>query len=170
MPRNTDAADAGDDVWDRSADALVFSRLVLASKEYLEEQLQQDVSSLVVEMEESKERQDFEEMIYIELATGNVMVAFFNIKCQTALREMRDSTENPIDSAEQLNTNKPKGKQKDNIYYFYQAADGQHCYLLPLDVKILRHQYSSYENFPDEMEVRISKIRETTMDEVTCYS
>jgi hypothetical protein len=62
-------------------------------------------------------------------------------------------------------TEAKKGKKKESTFYFYQAADGQHCYLLPLDVKILKHQYKNYEDFPDSIEVKISNSRETTMDE-----
>lgn len=54
------------------------------------------------------------------------------------------------------------------MYYFYQAADGQPLYLHPLEIKILKSEYGSYERFPDEICVRLSAITESTLTEVCC--
>ncbi|KAI3659124.1 hypothetical protein MP638_001991 [Amoeboaphelidium occidentale] len=53
----------------------------------------------------------------------------------------------------------------DGMYYFYQSADGQPIYLHPLDVKILKSEYSSYSNFPDEICVKVSTITDSILTE-----
>jgi hypothetical protein len=61
------------------------------------------------------------------------------------------------------NINKPADG---SMYYFYQAADGQPLYLHPLEIKILKSEYGSYDRFPDEICVRLSAITESTLTEV----
>jgi len=53
----------------------------------------------------------------------------------------------------------------DKTYYYYQSEDGQHIYLHPLDIRVLKHEFGSYNNFPDEITVRIFGIDESTMTE-----
>ncbi|PHZ12038.1 uncharacterized protein RHIMIDRAFT_139375 [Rhizopus microsporus ATCC 52813] len=52
-----------------------------------------------------------------------------------------------------------------NDYYFYQAKDGQHVYLHPLDIRILKHEFGDYHQFPHELEVQITNVQESTLDE-----
>jgi hypothetical protein len=51
-------------------------------------------------------------------------------------------------------------------YFFYVAADGQHYYLHPLDIRILKYEYQEYENFPETLDFIIMSIQDSTMDEV----
>ena len=48
-------------------------------------------------------------------------------------------------------------------YYFYQAADGQHYYLHPLDIKVLKHEFGSYDNFPSKLILPIIAVYESTV-------
>lgn len=54
----------------------------------------------------------------------------------------------------------------DKTYYYYQSEDGQHIYLNPLDIRVLKQEFGSYDNFPDEITVRIVGVDESTMTEV----
>jgi hypothetical protein len=54
---------------------------------------------------------------------------------------------------------------KEVSYFFYQAADGQHVYLHPLDIKILKHEYREYNLFPRVLSVIPTLIQESTMTE-----
>ena len=49
-------------------------------------------------------------------------------------------------------------------YYFYQAADGQHFYLHPLDIKVLKHEFGSYDNFPAKLKLPIIAVYESTVN------
>ena len=51
-------------------------------------------------------------------------------------------------------------------YYFYMSSDGQQYYLHPLDIRILKHEFKEYALFPDELEVSVMAIQESTIDEV----
>ncbi|ORY93134.1 hypothetical protein BCR43DRAFT_496379 [Syncephalastrum racemosum] len=50
-------------------------------------------------------------------------------------------------------------------FYFYQAADGQHIYLHPLDIKVLKHEYGDYQQFPHELSFVVENVEETTITE-----
>lgn len=53
-----------------------------------------------------------------------------------------------------------------NSFYFYQSADGQHIYLHPLDIKVLKHEFGSYDNFPSHIKLPVISIRESTVNGV----
>lgn len=53
-----------------------------------------------------------------------------------------------------------------NEFYFYQAKDGQHIYLHPLDIRILKYEYGDYQNFPPLLQVKTRGVEETTLTEV----
>ncbi|OMO85542.1 Zinc finger, RING-type [Corchorus capsularis] len=55
---------------------------------------------------------------------------------------------------------------KDNDYYnFYQAVDGQHIILHPLNVKCLLNHYGSYDSLPHRMSGRILELETITQSE-----
>ncbi|KAJ3110830.1 RING finger protein 10 [Phlyctochytrium bullatum] len=64
---------------------------------------------------------------------------------------------------------RPKSRQSgppsDGYYYFYQASDGQHIYLHPLEIRLLKHEYGEYDRFPDTLNVKVMTIQESTMTE-----
>ncbi|KAI8835540.1 hypothetical protein BC829DRAFT_60982 [Chytridium lagenaria] len=57
------------------------------------------------------------------------------------------------------------GPPSDGFYYFYQASDGQNVYLHPLEIKMLLHEFSEYDQFPDQIVVKAMIIQESTMTE-----
>ena len=54
-------------------------------------------------------------------------------------------------------------------FYFYQAADGQHIYLHPLDIKVLKQEFGSYDNFPSHIKLPVISIRESTVNQVYIF-
>ncbi|CDZ97925.1 Predicted E3 ubiquitin ligase [Phaffia rhodozyma] len=50
-------------------------------------------------------------------------------------------------------------------FYFYQAVDGQHIYLHPLDIRVLLAEYKSYASFPQLLELTVEGAEEGTMNE-----
>ncbi|KAJ3155275.1 RING finger protein 10 [Geranomyces michiganensis] len=62
-------------------------------------------------------------------------------------------------------TANPAQPPSDGMYYFYQSADGQHLYLHPLDINVLKYEYETYDRFPDRIEVDVIKVQESTMTE-----
>jgi len=56
-------------------------------------------------------------------------------------------------------------EHNDNVYYFYQMADGQHYYLHPLCNKILKYEYGEYAQFPETLSCRLLSLEESTINE-----
>lgn len=50
-------------------------------------------------------------------------------------------------------------------FYFYQAIDGQHVYLHPLDIRILKHEFGEYDKFPHQLQVQATNVQESTLTE-----
>ncbi|KAJ3212234.1 hypothetical protein HDU67_003954 [Dinochytrium kinnereticum] len=57
------------------------------------------------------------------------------------------------------------GPPSDGFYYFYQASDGQHIYMHPLEIKMLKHEFVEYDKFPDHIIAKALTIQESTMNE-----
>lgn len=53
----------------------------------------------------------------------------------------------------------------ESAYLFFQAADGQHVYLHPLDIKVMKHEFGSYERFPEHIYVEVVGVEESTLTE-----
>ncbi|KAI7880679.1 hypothetical protein K492DRAFT_129774 [Lichtheimia hyalospora FSU 10163] len=50
-------------------------------------------------------------------------------------------------------------------YYFFQANDGQHVYLHPLDSRVMKHEYGDYSHFPLKIQVKVEGVEESSMTE-----
>ncbi|KAJ3061710.1 hypothetical protein HDU98_002381 [Podochytrium sp. JEL0797] len=57
------------------------------------------------------------------------------------------------------------GQPSAEFFYFYQAQDGQHMYLHPLEIKILKHEFGEYEMFPGMILAKVVNVQESTMTE-----
>ncbi|GAA5880418.1 hypothetical protein JCM3774_006443 [Rhodotorula dairenensis] len=71
-------------------------------------------------------------------------------RARTAQRRTSTSIEQPVD---------------DVAYYFYQAASGQPIFLSPLDIKILKSHYGTYQAMPDDIEVVVEGADEGSMND-----
>ncbi|XP_053558020.1 RING finger protein 10 [Bombina bombina] len=83
--------------------------------------------------------------------------------------EVRDPqvTENTSESYSQQNT-KPSSSESianPHFYYFYQAEDGQHVYLHPVNVRCLVHEYGSLERCPEKITASVVETDGFTMTE-----
>ncbi|KAJ3143850.1 RING finger protein 10, partial [Irineochytrium annulatum] len=74
-------------------------------------------------------------------------------------------TAEPVAAASSSRVKKPIGPPSDGYYYFYQAADGRHLYLHPLDIKVLFHEFEGYDKFPDRMDMKMLIVQESTVNE-----
>ncbi|KAJ3038255.1 RING finger protein 10 [Rhizophlyctis rosea] len=100
-----------------------------------------------------------------ENSTSNVFEsAFSDAEGTPAKSDRTESQQQPVSEQKSLpaKTNAPP---KDGMYYFYQSADGQHLYLHPLDIKVLKYEYDSYDHFPERVTVRSIHVQESTVNE-----
>ncbi|XP_051117245.1 uncharacterized protein LOC127241980 [Andrographis paniculata] len=58
-------------------------------------------------------------------------------------------------------------KKDEALYNFFQAIDGQHIILHPLNMKCLLHHYGSYERLPDRISGKILQMETVTQSEAT---
>ncbi|KAJ3222897.1 RING finger protein 10, partial [Clydaea vesicula] len=58
-----------------------------------------------------------------------------------------------------------KKKLVEPYFYFYQSSDGQNLFLHPLDIRILLHQYGDYSKFPERLDVDITHLSESTLNQ-----
>ncbi|TPX58352.1 hypothetical protein PhCBS80983_g03202 [Powellomyces hirtus] len=84
----------------------------------------------------------------------------------TESTDLASAPATPIRTTERKKqTANPAKPPSDGMYYFYQSMDGQHLYLHPLDIKVLKYEYETYDRFPDHIEVDVIKVQESTMTE-----
>jgi hypothetical protein len=57
----------------------------------------------------------------------------------------------------------PRHLPNPDSIYFYQSSDGLHTYLHPLDIKILKHEFKSYDAFPSTLSVEVIKVSESSI-------
>ncbi|CAJ0756594.1 3153_t:CDS:10 [Entrophospora sp. SA101] len=231
--------------WHFTPNALVFSKLMLASFDYMQEEFNRDLKELDVTLNEAKILSYHDEIPFLEIAIVNTQdqlallqesystvhlleveqqaIEMFNKSklldlittattvpetdqksspivnsqdFQNSENEVNISTSSPSSSSWLPNTFKDtpqtqpppstptstkldyKLKSKsttnsqqpiissDSAYYFYQSEDGQNVYLHPLDIRILKYEFGTYEQFPNEISFRVISVDESTMTEV----
>lgn len=52
----------------------------------------------------------------------------------------------------------------DRNFHFYQAADGSHVYLHPLDIRILKQEFGDYSVFPAKITARVQEFEEGSVN------
>lgn len=87
---------------------------------------------------------------------------------QHQLSQAREMKEQPPQQ-QQYRPAPPTTHNNDNTpatdFYFYQAVDGQHVYLHPLDIRILKHEFGEYNQFPHRLQVQATSVQESTLTE-----
>ncbi|GAA6061557.1 hypothetical protein JCM10212_001089 [Sporobolomyces blumeae] len=59
----------------------------------------------------------------------------------------------------------PPQEDEDPAFYFYQASSGQPIFLQPLDIRILKSHFGTYQAMPDSIEVVVEGADEGSMNE-----
>jgi len=75
------------------------------------------------------------------------------------------STSSPEETNRSFHTNVYNSSKAAPYFYFYQADDGQHIYLNPLNAKCLLKEYGSWENCPQKLKAKIIQMDYFTMNE-----
>ncbi|CAG8468865.1 11168_t:CDS:10 [Diversispora eburnea] len=187
--------------WYFSPDALVFSKITIASTDYMRTEYQKDLKELESAYHDAKNLDSTEEIPFIEMAIVNVkehlekLQRSLTVDVVEAERRARDFVKSSEMNSSTLDRsqssfkdrphianipqkNDPKSKNKsvqqqpvssssssEGTYHFYQSDDGQHIYLHPLNIRILKQEFLAYEFFPNEISVKISGIEESTITE-----
>ncbi|OBZ83279.1 putative RING finger protein P8B7.23 [Choanephora cucurbitarum] len=84
---------------------------------------------------------------------------------QIQLRQEQDAPEAYHQQASASSNSHVSGHLSTSDFYFYQASDGQHVYLHPLDIRILKHEFGEYSQFPTTLQVQATNVQESTLTE-----
>jgi hypothetical protein len=92
-----------------------------------------------------------------------------NLALSTAIRDAENvdpvAEDAPFQFSSQLRPNQPR----EAPYLFYQPRSASHYYLAGLDIRILRHAFAEYENFPSAILARVEHITSPqTIDDDFC--
>jgi hypothetical protein len=122
-----------------------FSKILVANNAYLEQLVEKD----------RKELNDLAKTT----TEGDYELSFVEI-CQKLL-----DSEEDYGSGETAKS-KPVKESGSETYHFYQTSDGQYYFLHPLDIKILKHEFGSYDAMPTHLKLPVISIRESTVNQV----
>lgn len=210
LPRSptwpSDAVPPHEPPWQFTPDAFGFAKFMIASPDYIREELQRELDALETELRtggltgadeisqtfsHAALRKVREQLAEIDLyATTSVMTAR-----KSALKGLQAVADKPLpvtlpigDSSDTADDSAPSeylaaqglvatpaaAKPRKNLnpppqseatFLYYQAASGQHIYLHPLDIRILKSHFGTYENFPDSISIRVDGSDEGSMNE-----
>lgn len=151
--------------WDFMPDAIRFARFILASPDYLQREYSRDLVELEDAFSDAQGWGSREEMPYIEQCIDTVKMRLRETRSSKATELAMGTTRMLLEATAKDENSKEKRSSSFAEYYFYQAADGQHVYLHPLDIKVLKSEYGEYQLFPKALEVVVEGVEETTLTE-----
>ncbi|KAJ2402633.1 hypothetical protein GGF41_007536, partial [Coemansia sp. RSA 2531] len=164
--------------WTFTESALPFAKFILASHDYNRTQYSRELEELGREMAE--ETSDSMSRMYFEWAISSVETLLKDAQSPSASDrriEARAMSEQgyhmngdnaAIDElTETARSAEDSEKHPERFYYFYQADDGQHIYLHPLDIRILAQEHGGFDKLPDTVSIEVKHAVESTItDEV----
>ncbi|KAJ2057012.1 hypothetical protein GGI17_005887 [Coemansia sp. S146] len=164
--------------WTFTESALPFAKFILAGHDYNQAQYSRELEELRREMAE--ETPDSMSRMYFEWAISSVETLLKTAQSPSASDrrlETRVLTEqgyhmngDNLATDEQVKTAgsvEESEKHPERFYYFYQADDGQHIYLHPLDIRILAQEHGGFDKLPDTVTIEVKHAVESTItDEV----
>ncbi|KAJ2508106.1 hypothetical protein IWW47_000777 [Coemansia sp. RSA 2052] len=170
--------------WTFTEGALPFAKFILAGHDYNQAQYSRELEELGREMAE--EAADSLSQMYIEWAMTSVETLLKAAQSPTASDrrlEARAMTEQGYHkssgdpaaigaavgggSPTHANGSRESELHPEQYYYFYQADDGQHIYMHPLEIRILAQEHGGFDNLPDTVSIEVKHAVESTItDEV----
>ncbi|KAL0080570.1 hypothetical protein F4703DRAFT_1160632 [Phycomyces blakesleeanus] len=148
---------------------LEFSRYMLATRKHMEAEFEREQSTLEIEAIESLTLKDANQL-------GTVTKCIQEIETSNEGLSQRYSTDSNSTSMSlaktraswaagyrraTANPTRPAGVGQD--YYFHQAVDGQYVYLNSLNIRMLRHEFGDYCNFPKRFSLFVLYTEEATI-------
>ncbi|KAJ2878994.1 hypothetical protein IWW38_006203, partial [Coemansia aciculifera] len=141
--------------WTFTEGALPFAKFILAGSDYNRAQYSRELEELNREMKE--EAADSLSQMYVEWAITSVETLLKAAQSPTTsdqrleARAMKEQGyDNAGDDSAPVQGSSPDGeKHPEQYYYFYQADDGQHIYMHPLEIRILAQEHGGFDNLSD---------------------
>lgn len=137
-------------------EAVRFARIIECGQSYLD--------SILHEQRDDLERSEKELLDSSHGPTAKTAYLYekqFYERCQKSLRDSMT-----LDRLKNCSVTIPPGEVDEKTFSFYQAADGQNIYIHPLDSKILKYEYGSYDAFPSLLFATVIGVQDTSIDAV----
>ncbi|KAJ2766661.1 hypothetical protein IWQ56_003633 [Coemansia nantahalensis] len=169
-----DPVDAAHFPWTFTDDALPFAKALLAAEDYCADEYRREIREL--QRVRDDEEPDSEPRLFTEAALMTVEAALDAARTPAAdwrrleeqaraaqLAPPRNSATSEETRAEPPGSSGASGhaadeeetdSDSDDVYYIYQADDGQHIYMHPLHMRILAHDRGGYAALPDSIEIK----------------
>ncbi|KAJ1959712.1 hypothetical protein IWQ62_004506, partial [Dispira parvispora] len=169
--------------WDFTPDAFTFSKLLLASPSYMLEELQRDQEALRESLTESQSSGDAALISTLEVCLRDVQSRIDTLAATPAnsqeLASRREGHQSSLSTALTATTSsstydgatqvKNMGvfDQDEEVHVYYQADDGQHIYLHPLDWRVIQYEFKEQRDqpLPPSLTLTVQWKEETTMTE-----
>ncbi|KNE67387.1 hypothetical protein AMAG_11853, partial [Allomyces macrogynus ATCC 38327] len=158
------------------AELWTAARLVRSSRPYLENVLHADIREIETAIADAKSLARAhpaaapsakQEIVFYEQALDKLrsqIAALDSPPSQTKPSRGNSAKSTPASSAPSMAPPSPTlPSSPDHWFYFYQGADGQHVYLDPLDVKVLKASHGSYRHFPPTLTLPVVHVQESTI-------
>lgn len=152
-----------------------FCKVMIGTEEYLrDEAILPHLNALqaaLIEAEESNERL----LLQCAIDEGFAKLSAFPPPTSSSLSDPARSSNlgfgdefglRTIEATPSSEKSVPSSTSPCDFIYFYQACDGQSLYLHPLDIKILKETFGSYDSFPLRLEFYKDYLNETLITEV----
>lgn len=193
LPRSTtwpsEAVPDTEAPWHFVPDVLTFSKLMLASADYMVSQLQANMRELEIERQalagdelgvsfvDAAMRACGEQMDKARSELESPVLCKAESDAREALEELKErpeaSAEPSTDALPAASPSKPRRRKAnanpsyagDAAYHYYQSASGANIFLHPLDIRILLAHFKSYAQFPNELIVRPEGADEGSINE-----
>ncbi|KAJ1654043.1 hypothetical protein IWQ61_005957 [Dispira simplex] len=169
--------------WDFTPSALTFSKLLLASPSYMLEEMQRDQEALRENLAESQSLGDTVLISTLEVCLRDVQSRIDTLAATPAnfqeLASRREGRQSSL-SAELTATTSSSTcdrvtqvknlgaiDQDEEVHFYYQADDGQHIYLHPLDWRVIQYEFKEQRGqpLPSNLTLMVQWKEETTMTE-----
>jgi len=122
-----------------------FAKLLLAPPSFVKSNVyEMELSEITAAMMNPEGLEDAEQA-FLELARKRV---------EERIRELKPDSVVAVE---------PEDVDEGQVYYFYQTPSGAHLYLHPLDVKVLKHEFGDYLDFPLDLSVTFQAVQESSV-------
>ena len=128
--------------------AIEFSKFITFTPEYLDKAYECDLESLKLSLD--------------DVDVGSYEPTFIHTSIDS-IKVHENVTKISQAAINQTPVSQDRILPKEDSLFFYQSSDGQHTYLHPLDIKILKQEFKSYESFPAHIGLKVINAKETSI-------
>lgn len=145
--------------WTFTPDALPFAKFMLADRQYCKQEYDRELDELEKEKQNALVDNDQMAQLFIESAVMSVEESFKSL----ADDKLEPNAHIQQQQQQHQKENQVVDNEEDDYYCFYQADDGQHIYMHPLDTRVLSQEYGGFFKLPETLTFKIRHAVDSTI-------